>query len=107
VRREISEQDAKKAAPNFKRVINAVGVDPQTQAVFVAIGDQLLLLDREGNRKMTYRTYTKEGERVEPVSILVEPDRLLLATDSLGIYDFARPDKTLPPATSTPSAPEK
>ncbi len=107
VRREISEQDAKKAAPNFKRVINAVGVDPQTQAVFVAIGDQLLLLDREGNRKMTYRTYTKEGERVEPVSILVEPDRLLLATDSLGIYDFARPDLPLPAAAPPPTTPDK
>ncbi len=107
VRREISEQDEKKAAPNFKRVINAVGVDPQTQVVFVAIGDQLLQLDREGNRKVTYRTFTKSGERVEPVSILVEPDRLLLATDSLGIYDFARPDKPKPAPAPPQATPEK
>ena len=107
VRREISEQDEKKAAPNFKRVINAVGVDPQTQVVFVAMGDQLLQLDREGNHKLTYRTFTKQGERVEPVSILVEPDRLLLATDSLGIYDFARPDKPKTAPVPPVAAPEK
>ena len=106
LRREISAQDQKKAPPNFKRVINAVGVDPQTQVVFIALGDQLLQLDREGNRKFTYRTFTKQGDRVEPVSILVEPDRLLLATDSMGIYDFARPDKPKPAPAPPVAAPE-
>jgi hypothetical protein len=54
----------------------------------------LVHYDRDGNRKgITYRTFSPEGARVEPVSILVEPDRLLLAADPIGVFAFARPDK--------------
>jgi hypothetical protein len=42
---------------------------------------------------VTYRTFTADGTRVVPVSILVEPNRLLLAADPIGVYAFARPDK--------------
>lgn len=93
VRREIWRQDQRSAAPNFKAVISAFGVDPQTQAVWVALGDQLLQFDRDGNRRAAYRTFTAEGARIETVAMLIEPDRLLLASDPLGIFDFARPDK--------------
>lgn len=107
VRREIFSQDRRAGVPNFKRVIDAVGVDPQTEVVFVAIGDELLEFDRDGNRKATYRTFTAEGERVEPVSILVEPDRMLLATDSFGIFDFPRPDKPAPAPSPSKPTPQK
>jgi hypothetical protein len=41
---------------------------------------------------------TKEGVRIEPKAILVEPGRILLAADPIGIFEFARPDKN--PASS-------
>ncbi len=93
-RHQISEQDLRTGAANFKPVINAIGVDPQSLDVWVAIDDELTHFDREGGRRgETYRTFTTDGERVVPNSILVEPDHLILAGDPVGVYVFPRPDK--------------
>lgn len=92
-RREIWRQDQRSGEVSLKPVINAIGVDPQTQEIWVALGDRLLLFDRDGNRRSSYRTFTAEGARIEPTAILVEPTRLLLASAALGIFEFARPDK--------------
>jgi hypothetical protein len=93
-RHQISEQDQKPGAPIFKPVINAVGVDPQSLDVWIAMDDELTHFDREGSRRgETYRTYTAQGDRVVPISILVEPDHLILAGDPVGVYLFPRPDK--------------
>ncbi|MBI3661689.1 MAG: hypothetical protein HY234_01370 [Acidobacteria bacterium] len=96
VRREIKRQDEKGGAPRMNPVITALGVDPETQEFWLALGNVLLHLDREGNRRGSYRTFSAEGARLEPVAILVEPGRLLLACDPLGIYEFPRPDKSKP-----------
>jgi hypothetical protein len=98
-RREIWRQDQHSGAPHFKPVINALGVDPQSQEIWVALGDELVHFDRDGIRHTSYRSYTVEGARVEPVAILVEADRLILAADPLGIFEFARPDKAAPGTT--------
>jgi hypothetical protein len=79
--------------PALKPTFDAIGVDPATQDVWAAIGDALLHFDKDGTRRGTYRTFTKEGARLEPRAILVEPGRLLLAADPIGIFEFARPDK--------------
>ncbi len=94
-RREIERQEKKSGAPTLKPVVTAVGVDPVTQEIWVALGGLLLHFDRAGDRRSSYRTFTAEGARLEATAILVEPDRLLLAADPLGIYEFPRPDKTL------------
>ena len=91
-RREIRRLE-RGGAPNLKPVVTAVGVDPTTEEIWVAVGGLLLHFDREGTRRGTYRTFTPEGARLEAVAILVEPHRLLLASDPLGIYEFSRPDK--------------
>ena len=95
-RREIARQDDGAGTPTLKPVIDAFGVDPESQQIWMALGDQLVRFDRDGNRRATYRTYTKEGGRVVPVTILVEPDRLILATNAAGIYAFGRPDHPKP-----------
>jgi hypothetical protein len=77
----------------LKPTVTALAVDPETQQVWVALGGVLLHLDREGDRRATYRMYTREGVRVEASAILVEPDRLLIASDALGVFAFPRPDK--------------
>ncbi len=94
-RREIARQE-RSGPPQLKPIITAIGVDAATQEIWVALGGLLLHFDREGTRRGTYRTYTPEGARLEATSILVEPDRLLLAADPLGIYEFPRPEKKLP-----------
>jgi hypothetical protein len=78
-------------------VIRALGVDRASQQVWAAIGDMLLRFDRDGNLLEIYRVATPQGAALQPVGILVEPDRILLVSDPAGIYEFARPDKTQPP----------
>jgi len=79
-------------------VIRALGVDRASQQVWAAIGDMLLRFDRDGNLLDTYRVATSQGAALQPVGILVEPDRILLVADPAGIYDFARPDKLQAPS---------
>ena len=79
-----------------KPVINAFGVDPVSQEVWAAIGDELSRFDKDGLLVGSYRTATANGTRLEPSAILIEPERILLAADPLGVYEFARPDKQRP-----------
>src|SRR5580693_9267056 len=92
-RKEIERQERRGDAPVFKRILTAVGVERGTGEVWMALGDKLLHFDKEGNRRATYLIYTKEGARLEASTILVEPDRLIIGSDPLGIYEFERPDK--------------
>jgi hypothetical protein len=94
-RREIRRQESG-GTPTMKPTVTAIGVDPATQEVWLAMGAVLVHFDRDGNPRGTYRTYTPEGARLETIAILVEPTRLLLACDPLGIFEFARPDKNVP-----------
>ena len=93
-RREIPRQDKRGGAPALHPIITALGVDPATQHIWVALGNLLLHFDRTGGRRGRYRIYTPEGARLEARAILVEPDRLLIGNDPLGIYEFPRPDKS-------------
>ena len=85
------------AAPaSTKPAIRALGADPITQELWIAIGDELVHFDKDGNRRAAYRTSTKDGVRIEPRAILVEHDRILIASDPQGIFDFALPERQSP-----------
>jgi alkylated DNA nucleotide flippase Atl1 len=99
-RHDVLRLDRHIDVPTSKPVINAIGVDPATQEVWAAIGNALLHFSKDGSRLPTFRTVTKDGARIEPKTILVEANRLLLAADPMGIFEFARPDKNL---VSSPS----
>jgi len=77
-----------------KPVITAVGVDPQTQEVWTAVSDVLVHLDKSGNRIDSYYPVISDGTSLKITSILVEPDRILIASDPWGVYEFPRPDRT-------------
>lgn len=81
-----------------KPVINAIGVDPVTQEVWAAIGDTLVHFSKDGTPVDSYYIATADGAQLEPNVILVEPSRILLAEDPLGVFEFARPDKQSPSA---------
>jgi hypothetical protein len=92
-RKEIERQEKRGEPPVFKRILTAVGVERATGEVWMAVGNNLLHFDREGNRRATYKIYTPEQARLEATTILVEADRLIIGSDPLGIYEFERPDK--------------
>jgi hypothetical protein len=95
-RKEIVRQENKGKEPAFKRILTAVGVDRTNGEVWMALQNRLLHFDREGNRQATYKIFTPEGARLEANTILVENDRLIIGSDPLGIYEFARPDEKNP-----------
>lgn len=92
-----------------KPVITAVGVDPETQDAWAAIADTLVHFDSNGNRLDIFYIATPSGASLKPTSILVEPDRILIADDPLGIFEFPRPDKVAPapPASKADIVPQQ
>src|SRR5579863_2637443 len=96
IRREIVKQEKARKAPSFKRILTGFGVDPTNGEVWIAVGNTLLHFDKDGNRRASYQMYTPEGARLEANTILVEPDRMIIGGDPIGIYEFQRPDKKLP-----------
>jgi hypothetical protein len=81
---------------SMKPAIRALGVDPVTQELWIAIGDELVHFDKDGNRRASYRTSTKDGVRIAASALLVERDRILVAADPQGIFDFALPERHSP-----------
>ena len=84
---------SERGAPVFHRIITALGVDPQTQEVWLAIGTLLMQFDKDGQRLASFRTFMPGGARFEASTILVERDRLLMGADPQGIYQFPHPAK--------------
>lgn len=94
-RKEIEKQEKRGDTPVFKRILTAVGIEPGSGEVWMALGNNLLHFDNEGNRRASYLVYTPEGARLEANTVLVEQDRLIIGSDPLGVYEFARPQKIL------------
>ena len=86
-------QEDERTIPALHRIISAVGVDPVSQEMWVAIGTLLMQFDKDGQRLYSFRTYLPGGGRMDPSQIVVEPDRLLLGADPQGIYEFPKPAK--------------
>ena len=88
-RREIARA-RKGAAISPHEIVSALGVDPNSQEIWLAFGDLLLHFDRDGRRIDGDHTYIVPRTSFAPSFIFVEPERLLLGSDPLGIYEFAR-----------------
>lgn len=93
MRREIEKQEKRGDPPAMRRVLTAVGVDAATGEVWLALGNVVHRFDREGNRRGSYRIYTPQGARLEATVILLEPGKMLVGGDPIGVYEFERPDR--------------
>jgi hypothetical protein len=80
------------AGSDDKPIITAVGVDPISQDIWAAIGRVLAHFDKNGGYLGDYYITTPEGNPVHASAIIVEADRLIIASDSRGVFEFARPD---------------
>jgi hypothetical protein len=97
IRREIVRQEKHQKTPTFKRILTAVGIDPVDGEVWMAVGNTLLHFDKDGNRRASYQLYTPDGARLEANTILIEPGRLIIGGDPIGVYEFDRPEKKIKP----------
>lgn len=93
MRKEIERQEQKTKEPFFRRVLTGLGVDPSNGEVWIALNNNLLHFDAEGTRLATYKIYTPQGARLEANTILIQKEQLIIGSDPLGLYLFARPDK--------------
>jgi hypothetical protein len=93
-RKEIQRQENRHEPPYFKRNLTAVTVDRGTGEVWIALHNKLLHFDKEGNGRAAYLLYTPEGGRLEATSILIDSHHILVGNDAMGVYEFARPEKT-------------
>jgi hypothetical protein len=97
IRREIVRQEKRQKSPAFKRVLTGVGIDRANGEIWMAVGDNLLHFDKDGNRRASYQIYTPEGARLEANTIWIEPDRMIIGGDPIGVYEFDRPEKKTTP----------
>ncbi len=93
-RKEILRQEKRHEPPYFKRNLTAVTIDRSNGELWVALHDKLLHFDKDGNRRATYVLYTPEGSRIETTSLLINSRHILAGSEALGVYEFARPDKS-------------
>lgn len=80
--------------------LTAIGVDPETGESWVAIGSQLIQLGPNGALLGSYYMATPDGTPLHPAAILVESNQLLIADDPLGIFSFARPQRSTAPGAN-------
>jgi len=93
-RKEFVRQEKRHEPPYFKRNLTAVTIDRSSGELWIALHDKLLHFDKDGNRRATYLLFTPEGSRIDATSILVNARHILAGNEALGVYEFARPDKT-------------
>jgi len=84
-----------------KPVITATAIDPKTQEPWEAVQDTLIHFDKTGSQFEVFYVAMPNGAAMKPTALLIEPDRILIAADPWGIFEFPRPDK---PIVSTGSA---
>lgn len=80
------------SATDAKPVITAVGVDHVSQDIWAAIGRVLVHFDKNGDYLGDYYIATPDGAPLRASAIIVEPERLIVASDSRGVYEFPRSD---------------
>lgn len=87
-------------APKSNPVVDAIGVDPANSDVWTVIGANLVHLNQQGELEASYCLSASDQSIVKFDTILVEPDRILLGSDPFGIFEYPRPDKSLPNAAA-------
>ena len=67
--RQLPARRYRNSIPSLHRIITAIGVDPQTQELWLAIGTLLMHFDKDGQRMASFRTYLPDGGRLEASTI--------------------------------------
>ncbi len=96
-RMELGLQLTQNAGPPGSRpVVDAIAADPSGQEIWAAVGGEIVELDKDGNLLGDYCLSAADAAAVKPVTMLVEPDRILIGYDPYGIIPYPRPDVAQP-----------
>ena len=64
-------------------------MDAANQEIWAAIGGDIVHFDKDGNLAADYCLSPTGKVPVRPTAILVEPERILVAVDPFGIFQYA------------------
>lgn len=92
-RKAIDREEGDSEPPNFRPILTAFGIDQVDGDLWMGMHNTLVHFDKDGIRRSEYQLYTPKGSPLDATIIVVEPDRLLIGSDPLGVYEFHRPDK--------------
>jgi hypothetical protein len=93
-RKNIERQESRiNTAAMLRPILTGFGVDPVSGDLWMGLHNTLVHFDKDGIRRSEYQVYTPKGTHLEASVILVQEETLLIGSDPLGVYEFARPDK--------------
>ena len=92
-RKAIERQESRSEPLAFHPILTGFGVDPINGDIWMGLHNMLVHFDKDGIRRSEYQLYTPKGAPVDISVLLVEPDRLLVGSDPVGVYEFQRPDR--------------
>jgi len=98
-RRSIARQEEKpKGAPDLHVILGPVSVDPSNGEIWLGIGGRLLRYSADGTPLGSYLIYTPTPDeaRIEASALLLEPGRILVGSESQGVFELPRPSVTQP-----------
>lgn len=74
------------------QIISAIALDPDTEQLWVSIGNRLLAFDKDGQLVATSNIATPGAMTLRANALIVERNRILIATDSSGIISVEHPN---------------
>ena len=90
-RRMLAGKEAKGKA-ELHVMLGPVAVDPVSGEYWIGVGGRLLRYGADGQDRGEYLIYTPEDQRLVARSLLIEPKRIVVASDQLGVFDLPHPD---------------
>jgi hypothetical protein len=80
-----------KGGPDLHVVLGPVAVDPANGDIWLGIGGRLLRYTADGSEMGSYLIYTPDEARIEASALLLEPGRIVVGSEELGVFDLPRP----------------
>ncbi len=92
----VREEGKSKGTPVLHVMLGPVAVDPANGDIWMAIAGRLLRYGADGSPKGSFLIYTPEEDRIEASALLVEPGRIVVASEEQGVFELLRPGATNP-----------
>jgi hypothetical protein len=92
-RKAIAREDSK-GKQELHVVLGPVAVDPTNGEIWLAIAGRLLRFYADGMEHGSFLIFTPGEERIEATAVLVEADRIVVASSHQGVFALPRPAPT-------------
>ena len=96
-RRTIVREEEKPKEPlDLHVILGPVAVDPANGDIWLGIRGRLLRYSSDAIPRGSYLIYTPDEDRIEASALVIEPGRIVVGSEELGVFDLPRPSVTGP-----------